>query len=337
MNARWTPEQAWSWYENQPWRCGFNYVPASAISYAEMWMEYSFDPEFIDRELALAEQVGFNCVRVLLPFVVWEAEPDAFKARLDRFAQICSRRGLSVMLGLFDDCIFGEIEDPVFARQPDVVAGWFMSAWAPSPGRKMVRDRSAWPRLESYVKDVVSSFGDDPRIWVWDLYNEPTNTPDGDATLPLLERVFDWARQISPAQPLTVGQWNDNAALNRVAADLSDITTFHDYGGAAQTAKTIERLRDLQRPMICTEWLNRGAGSSVADCLPLFRTANAGCMHWGLVNGRTQTHLNWGHRPGDPDLPRWQHDLYLGDHTPYDNEEIKIFAREIASAREQGR
>jgi hypothetical protein len=35
-------------------------------------MPYNFDAKLIDRELALAEDLGFNCLRVVLPFVVWQ-------------------------------------------------------------------------------------------------------------------------------------------------------------------------------------------------------------------------------------------------------------------------
>ena len=57
---RWPPDKAAKWYRSQPWPCGFNYIPANAISYTEMWMPYCFDPKRIDRELALAEDIGFK-------------------------------------------------------------------------------------------------------------------------------------------------------------------------------------------------------------------------------------------------------------------------------------
>ena len=47
----WSKEKAWQWYHYQPWPCGFNYVPANAISYTEMWQDYAFEPERIDREI----------------------------------------------------------------------------------------------------------------------------------------------------------------------------------------------------------------------------------------------------------------------------------------------
>ena len=70
LKVLWSEEKANEWYTEQPWPCGFNYIPANAISYTEMWMPYCFNPTFIDKELSVAEDIGFNCLRVVLPFVV---------------------------------------------------------------------------------------------------------------------------------------------------------------------------------------------------------------------------------------------------------------------------
>jgi hypothetical protein len=330
---QWSIEKAWNWYGKQPWPCGFNYIPANAISYTEMWMDYCFDPDEIDKELKLAQDVGFNCTRVVLPFVVWEHEPEAFKQRIEKFLDICHQRGIRVMLALFDDCAFGPMVNPVYGRQPDVINGWYGNGWTPSPGHDLVRDPLALPRLEKYVKDIIESFKDDNRLWVWDLYNEPTNgvaigqlnMPLGDITIPLVEKVFGWAREVNPSQPLTLGKWNDNSRLNNIAYHLSDIITFHNYGTLEVLQKDIAELKQHGRPVICTEWMNRGTGSTVADCLPIFKCEGVGAIHWGLVNGKTQTHLNWGHLPGEPEPKLWQHDLFLKNHTPYDVTELTAF------------
>ena len=327
-HLRWTKEQANEWYANQPWPCGFNYVPANAISYTEMWMPYCFDTTFIARELDLAEDIGFNCLRVVLPFVVWEHDPDAFKSRLADFLEVCDNHRLKVMFTLFDDCAFGSDErtmNPSYGRQPEVLEGWYANGWSASPGHDMVRDTGTYPRLEKYVKDVINTFKDDPRVWVWDLYNEPTNSGMGKASLPLAKKVFKWAREIGPSQPLTLAQWNGNSALNEIIHANSDITTFHCYGNAEILKGLIKDLGVYGRPVINTEWLARQAGSIVSACLPVFREKNVGCMHWGLVNGKTQTDLHWGWRPemGEPDI--WQHDLFHTDHTPYKEEEIELF------------
>ncbi len=323
--GRWSRERVWQWYDEQPWPCGFNYVPANAISYTEMWMDYSFDADRIDQELQLAEEIGFNALRVVLPFVVWEAEPEAFKKRLETFLAVCDRHGIRVMFTLFDDCVFGPISDPVFGRQPEEVPGWYANGWTPSPGHGLVRDASSWPRLKTYVQDIISHFREDPRVWVWDLYNEPTNGGLGDVSIPLVEAVFAWARQVEPTQPLTVGEFHGHARLNELIHRHSDITSFHNYGSVEDLTRHLQAMQHYGRPIVCTEWLNRGLGSTVMDCLPVFRRYRVGCLHWGLVNGKTQTHLPWGHRPGQPDPEVWQHDLFRPDRNPYDAEEIERF------------
>ena len=329
---RWSPERAWDWYRSKPWLCGFNYVPANSISYTEMWMDYAFDPALIDAELALAEEIGFNCMRVVLPFVVWEADPAAFKQRFAAFLGICAGRGIAVMPCFFDDCVFGPITEPFFGRQPEVDPGWYANGWTPSPGHRLVRDADARPRIERYVKDILGAHREDARVLCWDLYNEPSNSGMGDDSLPLLQAVFGWARDLNPVQPITAGQWGLANQCEEFLLAASDVITFHDYDPAANLRGHIDRLKALGRPLICTEWLNRPRGSTVPECLPVLLEERVGAFHWGLVNGKTQTHLPWGHRPGDPDPVVWQHDLFRGDHSVYDPKELELFRAAIARA-----
>lgn len=331
---RWSRQKAWTWYDDQPWPCGFNYIPANAISYTEMWMPTCFAPKVIDRELALAEDIGFNCLRVVLPFVVWEHDPAAFRERFSQFLEICARHGFKVMPTFFDDCAFGhdeKLKDPWYGKQPEVLEGWYANGWTPSPGHSMVRDATTWPRLERYVKDMLNAFKDDRRVWVWDLYNEPTNGGLGNPSLPLVSKTFQWARQVAPSQPLTIAQWHGNDDLNAIIYANSDIITFHNYNDAKNLEAHIQRLQSHGRPIINTEWLNRGRNSLAESCLPVFKKTNVGCMHWGLVNGKTQTHLAWGWRPGRGEPKVWQHDLFHGDHKAYNADELALFGRAVRS------
>ena len=82
------------------------------------------------------------------------------------------------------------------------------------------------------------------------------------------------------------------------------------------------------RPIICTEWMNRPAGSTIETVLPLFKKENVGCMMWGLVNGKTQTNLPWGHRPEHlPYNGPWQHDILTSDFQPYDKAETELLQK----------
>jgi hypothetical protein len=199
----------------------------------------------------------------------------------------------------------------------------------------MVRDPKTWPRLKRYVKDLLSTYRDDKRVWVWDLYNEPGNGGLRNVSHPLVKKVFAWAREVNPSQPLTVGSFNGNKELNAIVFANSDIITFHNYSNGKNLANHIRVLKKQGRPLIATEWLNRVWGSKSRECLPVFAKENVGCMHWGLVNGKTQTHLGWGWRPGRPAPPVWQHDLFHGDHKPYDVKELELFRKTIRSMREK--
>lgn len=330
---RWTEQKIWNWYNKQPWFCGFNYIPAYAINYTAMWDKTTFDSAAIDKELALAESLGMNCLRAVLQFAVYEDDPAYFLKTLGRFLSICRKHKIKFMPALFDDCVFGLQNEPKVGRQPEPLEGWYAWAWSPSPGHSLVIDSLAHPRIEKYVKAVMSRFKSDDRVFIWDLYNEPTNGNLGNATLPLLKKVIQWAREVAPSQPITIGVWNGNKRLNEIALASSDIVSFHNYGNNDNLGKQITELKKHNRPLINTEWMNRPAGSLIETCLPVFAREKVGCMLWGLVNGKTQTHLPWGHRPGDPPATVWQHDLYKSDFTPYDVKELQLIKNSINESR----
>ena len=325
--------KAWAWYNQQPWPCGFNYIPSNAVNYTAMWDKTSFSPALIDQELALAATTGFNCVRVVMQYAVWADDPAYFRQTFGRFLTIADKHRIRVMPCFFDDCIFNDQTDPKIGVQPEPVPGWYAWAWSPSPGHTLVADTTSYPKLERYVKDVLTTFRQDKRVLLWDLYNEPTNGGLGDKSLPLVRQVFAWARAVDPVQPVSVGYWSDNARLHALISRNADVTTFHSYGPAAVLQATAAQLRQERRPLLCTEWLNRPAGSVVATVLPVLFEQKIGALNWGFVNGKTQTHLPWGHRPGDPAPLVWQHDLYHPDLTPYQPTELAEFKKLIAASK----
>lgn len=330
---RWSEQKANEWYKQQPWYCGFNYIPAYAINYTAMWDKTSFDAQAIDKELALAEQSGMNVLRAVLQYAVYADDSAYFLRTLDSFAAICDKHHIKFVPALFDDCVFGINSDPHIGKQPEPLKGWYAWAWSPSPGHSMVVDTTTYPKLTAYVQAVISRFKNDTRILFWDLYNEPTNGGLGTTTLPLLKKVIAAARLVNPSQPLSIDVWNENKRLNDIVFAASDIITFHNYGNKDVLIKEINELKKRNRPVICTEWMNRPNGSTIANNLSVFYNEKVGCMLWGLVNGKTQTDLPWGHRPGDPPPAVWQHDLYHGDFTAYDSSEIQTLKKYITMSK----
>ncbi len=322
--GRWTAERATAWYEKQPWLVGFNYVPSNAANTTEMWQAETFDAATIDRELALAQDLGFNSTRVFVQFLVWKQDPEGLRKRLGEFVALAAKRGLTTMPVLFDDCAFAN-KQPYLGKQDEPVPGVHNSAWTPSPGHQRVADKAAWPDLEKYVADLVGHFANDKRIVVWDLYNEPGNSGMGNRSLPLVRECFAWARKAKPTQPLTIGVWNGGLKeLNAAQLELSDVVSFHSYGNLGGVKGMVAGLRAHKRPILCTEWMARGMGSLPKSHLPFFKQERIACYSWGLVNGKTQTHLPWSSKKGDPEPKPWHHDLFRRDLMPYDPQETEF-------------
>lgn len=327
--VRWSKDKAEEWYKNQGFLCGVNYIPSNAINYTAMWDPTGFSPKLIDKELALAQSIGLNCVRVVLQYVVYEKTPKEFMRNFETFLKICSKHNIKVMPIFFDDCAFGISKDPVAGKQVEPLIGWYAWGWSPSPGHTMVIDPQHHPKLEKYVKHILTTYKNDKRILLWDLYNEPSNTSIEQYSMPLLKKVFAWAREVNPTQPISTCWWyEDRTQVNNYGLEHSDIITFHCYRTLLGTDTVIKNLKTDGRPVICTEWMHRPEGSLITELLPYFKEKNMGNFFWGLVNGKTQTHLPWSHRPEMPEYTGlWQHDIFKKDFTPYKNEEIELIKK----------
>jgi len=321
MAVRWSRKKAWEWYNEQPWIVGCNFTPSTAGNQIEMWQKETFNIETIRRELGWASDLGFNTARVYLHNLIWEADPDGMKERMNILLDSAARAGVRPVFVFFDDCWNTEFS---MGKQPEPRPGVHNSVWVQSPGSRMVTDPTSWGRLKEYVGDILGSFGSDERILMWDLYNEPGNNKLGEASLGLLRSVFDWAREAGPSQPLSVGVWFDNAALNEFQLGASDVVTFHNYNDAANLEDQIKRLSGYGRPLICTEYMARTRGSRFETHLPTFKREHVGCINWGFVSGRTQTIYPWGSTEGSPEPQPWFHDVLRRDGTPFDAGEVSF-------------
>lgn len=347
MQQQWTPLQAQVWYAHHGWACGFNYLPRTAVNWTEMWQADTFDVAIMEQELGWAESYGYNALRTNLPFVVWQHDRDGLLERIDAFLDVAARHRIQVMLTLLDDCGFSG-DEPWFGPQKAPTPGIHNSQAAASPGRKIVMDPAQWPRVEAYVRDILTRFADDRRIAIWDLYNEPGNrgvfvSPtdyaevDGvleEYALRLMRCVFSWARDVAPSQPLTVAAWHVEHDIRGTlehpvdvaAIELSDIISYHAYVPAAKQAQLLHSLSHFGRPLLCTEWLSRHTDCVFSEQLALFCAFDTGCYHWGLVQGKTQTWLPWpGVNKSHPDPQSlWFHDVLKPDGSPWCDDEMRL-------------
>ena len=322
----WSPEKANAWYKEHKWITGANYIPANAINQLEMWQAETFDPVTIARELSWAQNIGFNTMRVFLHHVAWEVDPEGFKKRMNDYLAISEKHGIKTMFVFFDDCWNKE---PKAGTQPVPKPGIHNSGWMQDPGQKESYDSTGFPKLEKYVTDVLTAFGKDKRILLWDLYNEPGNNGKRDSSYQLVTKVFQWARTVNPDQPLSVGLWSwDFEKLNAFQLNNSDLITYHNYEEAPWHRRVIELLKSTDRPLICTEYMARTRNSRFSNILPLLKEKNVGAINWGFVEGKTNTIYAWDAPIPDGGQPiEWFHDIFKRDGTAYREDEINLIKK----------
>jgi len=202
---------------------------------------------------------------------------------------------------------------PAAGKQPNRVPRVHNSGWVQSPGRKILEDPNQHFLMKAYLTGVMTRFKDDNRVLVWDLFNEPQNSNDGNyggdselsdmakglkrqRSLELLTKAFHWAREINPSQPLTAGDWgepnwlDDPDLIESFMLRHSDVISFHTYNGPDDTREMVEGLAHYDRPLLCTEYLARANGSTFEEILPIFQQRKIAAFNWGLVAGKTNTH-----------------------------------------------
>jgi hypothetical protein len=341
VRERWTADEAQAWYRRQPWLAGCNFIPSTAVNQLEMWQAETFDIETNERELRWARDIGFNTVRVFLHNLLWQRDARAFLERMDRFLEVASGLGIRPMLVLFDGVWYPR---PRAGPQPPPRPRVHNSRWVQSPGAEVLRDPSRHQELEPYVVGVIERFKHDSRVLGWDLFNEPDNPNAGHPyeiadkaarAFELLQKTAAWARAAGPSQPLTAGVWRGRwsgdsvAPLNRLMLAESDVVSFHSYDPPDRLVARIAELEGYGRPLLLTEYLSRGAGSTFEAVLPVLKQKRIAAYNWGLVSGKTQTQYPWDSwtKAYDAEPVPWFHDLLRTDGAPYRPDEVELIRR----------
>ncbi len=359
---KWSKEKAWEWYSKLPWLRGCNFIGSDCANRRDMWQSYQSEEHLAtaDWELALAKETGFNTVRVIVDFDVWYQEPDSFMEIFERYMQLFHKHGQYVMVCLTAEAEMpnGEYEDfqPKPLGEQEYALGYHQGR-SPEVLERNLHHPKRYHPLESpvlrdkflqMVRSIVGKYREDERIVCWNLYNEPGITL-GDRAMPLLKTMFEEARALGPVQPLTVELWTGynkkgeiGTEVQKYALEQSDVISFHCYLPLPEMCRQIAYLKRYERPILCTEWLNRIQNSPVEDIFPLFQLERIGCWCWGFVVGKTQTNEPWygmfapylRGEDSDIDLTRWMHDLYCPSLLPYDPREIKLIKEVCALSDE---
>ena len=353
LNQRWSEERAWEWQQENGWMVGTNFNPSTSINQLEFWQEDTYDPKTIERELEWSAELGMNLHRVYLHNLLWDQDSLGFLKRVENYLEIADSKDIKTLFVLLDDCWHPA---PKLGKQPDPIPFVHNSQWVQAPGAFILGDSLRHVEVKNYIKGVITHFADDKRVVGWDLYNEPGNGAPRQKghnefeikenkdiyTLSLLNKSFKWAREVNPSQPITTSVWKGSGVdkdwskldslsdLSRFALSNSDVISFHTYENIEEMRLRIDQLEKFNRPILCTEYLARGQGSTFQAMLPLLKEKQISAINWGFVAGKTNTAFPWSSWDEEFDsLPKiWHHDIYLPDKTPYDQKEID-FLKEI--------
>jgi hypothetical protein len=347
---RWSEEKAWKWHQENGWMAGTNFNPSTAINQLEFFQEESFDMETIDRELSWSAELGMKMHRVYLHNLLWDQDSLGFINRINAYLETADKYQIKTMLVLLDD-VWHPL--PKLGKQPDPTPFVHNSGWVQAPGATILGDSLRHDELKNYIKGVISHFAEDKRVVAWDLYNEPDNVANQPGyaelelkdkytyTFALLKKVVRWAREVNPSQPLTIGIWKGDHSLwgnpqalrplERFMIENSDVISFHSYDNLQVTTEKVEELKKYNRPIICTEYLARGNGSTFEDILPMFKENEIHAVNWGFVSGKTNTIFPWSSWSKTFDsMPKiWHHDIYRTDKSPFSEEEIALLKAEL--------
>ncbi|MGN1473939.1 MAG: glycoside hydrolase family 2 TIM barrel-domain containing protein [Eubacteriales bacterium] len=358
MLQQWTKEQANEWYRNQPWIRGFNGYPSNCVNRIAMWQKYNHEAvaKQIEYEFELAKNTGLNAVRAIIQFEVWYYEHDSFMANLEEYFTLADKYGLKVMLTLGNDCtVPKELFIPVKFGEQNIDWGWHSGIFRgphaggyTAPGYMLADEPEFLPHYYEMVDELAAKYAKDPRLQIWDVWNEISNGRRGSMSVPIMERFFEIIRSHDQIQPLTADVYaytkdlEPSSEAQRRALELSDVITFHYYGSFQTMVRLIEKLKTTYgRPVINNEWLNRITHNNVDEIFPLFYLEEVGSYHWGLIQGFSQTYEPWGvyfkdiENPdyyGPNDYTKFQHDLYRFNGRPYIAKEIQIIQQFSALA-----
>ncbi len=120
--------------------------------------------------------------------------------KIATFVSIAKKNNQHVIFVLFDDCWKPEYH---LGQQPEPTPGVHNSQWVQCPGTVPIQEAI----LQNYVTKILTRFKSDENVVLWDLYNEVGNSKHGVKSLPLLRKIFQWARAVNPNQPLSSCHW----------------------------------------------------------------------------------------------------------------------------------
>ena len=262
-------------YDGYGWLRGFSMVPSWGARIEEAW--WSYHPDRMREEAALARTVHANCIRLWIEFTAWMADPEKVTERFLDAVQAVDEAGMKTM-----PCLFNRWHD-------------FRWDYGGLYTEDLYRD---WQPKLDYVAALVTPLAGDPRVLCWDLCNEPQAlNQDNDVNrreFAFFQRVAESVRAAGALQPITVGtMYGPNI---ETFAPLCDVLCAHPYAHDPAGLETaIASGRELSRkhgkPLLVNECIPGALDDAQRARVARFYTellseAGFGWMGWALREGK---------------------------------------------------
>ena len=218
---------------------GINYYPAN-----NPWLDFwpNYDPQITREDLALCKDLGFNHLRIFLPYSVFgKGQLDMMMVdRLDDFLSVCTELNITTTLSLFD---FPE--------------SYHLAYYAST---------------RKHLIQLLERYKSHPAVAIWDLKNEA----DLDfihygeqVVMQWLDFMITSSKEVAPEINLTIG-WSDLSYAHYFAEEL-DLYSFHLYKDIEEERVNFQVLKDkkLNKPFYISEF---GKTTYLAQLLPFGST-----------------------------------------------------------------
>ena len=202
---------------------GFNYQPGYGSSGFELWQK--FDAAVIDRELGLGKKYfpKMNAIRLWLSWDSFNRNPEKFSGSFGLALKAADKYGLVVM-----PVLFNRWHDSVLDY-----GGIYIDHFLP---------RASWVQRKDmflpYLEMIVGKHSEDPRVFAWDLCNEPFAYSCPPEEIPeivraeyaWLEEMYKACKHLGAKAPVTVGIHPGHGLKGiRQIEPISDILSIHPY------------------------------------------------------------------------------------------------------------
>ena len=237
---------------------GFNYQPGYGTSGLELWR--NFDAAVIDRDLALGKQYfpQLNAIRLWLSLDAWQRDHARYESNFDTALAIAAKYGIQVM-----PVLFNRWHDSVLDY-----GGIYLDHFVPAVSWLQSIDQPS-----AFARAVFGEHANDPRIFAWDLCNEPFSYNCSPAEIPeIVQAEYDWLAKIhrigkdaGTVAPITTGIHMGHGREGiRQIEPISDILSIHPYwtyDSPPHSKESYEALLDdyvefaaeVGKPLVATE------------------------------------------------------------------------------------